>query len=320
MFLCPKCNYKIIDNRCFNCNNELEKINGVLYFTADENINLEEKSNMYIGYDNIYIHFEPSLIYWGNHFGIYGESARDIVNKYGEDIVVLDLGCGLGTATIPFAEVGVKTIGIDISKNMLEYTYKRSGSRNENLFLCKMNAYNLLIDDNSVDVIVENAMIHLVDNPEKVYQEMFRVLKADGILVRFTSSGIPIADDLKLLSKRCYDAYRDISNYYIFKLNEFGYKPNDFDNNSLEIEKKYFRKIGKEIINDYEEIFTEYMKFRIHRLEHKAHSYLQHVPNEIHNKVWTLTDQYAIDKYGTDYKNIYNYSKYNPSYEVYRKI
>ena len=28
------------------------------------------------------------------------------------------------------------------------------------------------------------------------------------------------------------------------------------------------------------------MKFRIHRLEHKAHSFLQHIPDDIHKLAW----------------------------------
>lgn len=40
------------------------------------------------------------------------------------------------------------------------------------------------------------------------------------------------------------------------------------------------------IVLDYKEEFTEFMKFRIHRLEHKAHSFLQHIPDDIHQKAW----------------------------------
>jgi len=95
--------------------------------------------------------------------------------------------------------------------------------------------------------------------------------------------------------------------------------------------KKYFPEIGKKYfktyedeehqpILDYTEEFTELMKFRIHRLEHKAQSGLQHVPNDIHQKVWKQVDKYAKEKYGEDYKNIPSYSKYKACYDVYDKV
>ena len=46
------------------------------------------------------------------------------------------------------------------------------------------------------------------------------------------------------------------------------------------------------------------MKFRIHRLEHKAHSFLQHIPDDIHQKAWKKADEYAKGKYGENYKEL----------------
>lgn len=104
MFKCPKCNHNIIDNLCLVCNEKILVKDGIYYYTDEENINLENEGNKYIGYDEINIHFEPSLNYWNNHYGIYGAAATDIVQKRGKDIIVLDLRCGLGTATIPLQE------------------------------------------------------------------------------------------------------------------------------------------------------------------------------------------------------------------------
>lgn len=178
MFKCPKCGSKITNFKCEKCAYEIPIYNGVKYFCDEENINVNDEGYKYIGYDDINIHFSPSIIYWGlDHYGIYGASAEDIVKRYGKGIVVLDLGCGLGQATIPFAKAGAIAIGADISEKMLEFAYQRSNGKYDHLHLCKMNAYNLNLEDQSVDVVVENAMIHLVDNPEQVYKEIYRVLK-----------------------------------------------------------------------------------------------------------------------------------------------
>ena len=49
-----------------------------------------------------------------------------LAEKFGKDIVVLDLGAGLGTASIPLAKNGIETIAIDISNVMLSTAAKRA--------------------------------------------------------------------------------------------------------------------------------------------------------------------------------------------------
>ncbi len=141
-----------------------------------------------------------------------------------------------------------------------------------------------------------------------------------GKFIRFTSPGLPITEEQKQLSINSKNAFKDVRNYYYEVLKELGYEPVDFDNNSFEIEKKYFyMPQGEEnhIVLDYKEEFTEFMKFRIHRLEHKAHSFLQHIPDDIHQKAWKKTDEYAREKYGENYKEIKSYSHYNAGYDIY---
>ena len=322
MFKCPKCNNSIYNNKCIKCNYEIKIINGVMFFTNEDNINLDE-DNKYIGYDDINLDFDPAIIYYGeDSYGIYGACGEDIANRFSKEIVVLDLGCGLGSACIPLANAGVKTIGIDISKEMLFYTNKRSKGNLDNLILCKMNAYNLLLEDESIDIVIENAMIHLVDNPEAVYKEIYRVLKPNGKLIHYKTVGCNTTEEQKELSRKCNEAVNDISDFYYNTLKEHGYIPNVFNNNSLEFENKYFNLLNTEeynIVLDYEEEFTDKMKFRMHRLEHKAHSDLQHIPNEIHKLVWDKTNLYAISKYGFNYKDMQCYFKYHAAYCILMK-
>ena len=63
---------KITNFKCEKCVYEIPIHNGVKYFCDEENINVNDEGHKYIGYDDIYIHFSPSLIYWGlDHYGIY---------------------------------------------------------------------------------------------------------------------------------------------------------------------------------------------------------------------------------------------------------
>lgn len=320
MFKCPKCGNGLDEFQCIKCGFVVKCIEGIYLFWDEDNIKIDDE-NKYIGYDEINIDFDPSIIYKGEDFyGIYGACAEGISKKFGKDITVLDLGCGLGSACIPLARNGIKTIGVDISYEMLKFTKRRSKDLNNNLYLFKMNAYNLLLEDESIDIVVDNAMIHLVDNPELVYKEIHRVLKKDGLLIRYGSKSISISEEEKELNKKSKLILDDISSFYYKTLEECGFKPIVFNNNSYEIENKYFVNENNKIELDYEEEFNDFLKYRIHRLEHKAHSDLQNIPDNIHQEIWNKTNEYAISKYGKDYKGINSAFKYKAIFSYKRKI
>lgn len=72
------------------------------------------------------------------------------------------------------------------------------------------------------------------------------------------------------------------------------------------------------IMTSHVEEFTEKMKFRLHRLQTKAQSGLQHIPDNIHIQAWNSTEANAIQKYGNDFRNIPSYSKYGAALDVYK--
>jgi phosphatidylethanolamine/phosphatidyl-N-methylethanolamine N-methyltransferase len=79
-----------------------------------------------------------------------------------------------------------KITGIDTSSRMLEIAgkYKR-----ENIELLQMNGESLLFQDETFDYVVLSHVIAVVDNPERVLEETYRVLKTNGkvfILNHFT--------------------------------------------------------------------------------------------------------------------------------------
>ena len=320
--LCPKCKNEIILPDCGRCHYAVENINNIWQMTDKPNINIDPDSeNKYIGYDEIGEDFEPERIYHGdvNRFRVYDSCSKKVVDLYGKDVTVLDLGAGLGSASIPLADYGANVIAVDISQNMLEILHKRIRGKNlPNLICCRMNAYELLIPDNSVDVVVENAMLHLVDNPRAIINEIVRILKPDGVIIRYGSPGLHGDSEKYSNNDLCNKALSDIQNYYATELKVKGYEDMWFDNHFNEIILEYFEKPYNEATDLIEE-FTEKMKFRIHRLEHKAHSGYQHVPNTIHAVVWDKTDKYAKEKYGEKYREIPNYSKYTSCLDIYKK-
>ncbi len=97
---------------------------------------------------------------------------------------LLEIGVGNGRH-FPFYKTH-KVIGIDTSSKMLEIAGKQ---KNKNIELELMNAEALLFKDQTFDYIVLSHVIAVVDNPEKLLEESYRVLKPNGkifILNHFT--------------------------------------------------------------------------------------------------------------------------------------
>lgn len=107
----------------------------------------------------------------------------DEINKlpYGN---LLEIGVGNGGHFSMYKTH--KIIGIDISSKMLEIAKKR---KIENIELKQMNGEELLFPDQTFDYVALSHVLAVVDQPEKVLEEIYRVLKPNGkvfILNHFT--------------------------------------------------------------------------------------------------------------------------------------
>jgi len=108
---------------------------------------------------------------------------------------VLDLGCGTGRDVyIASMLVGQKghVIGIDMTTEQIETAIKYQEEQRERFGFDKTNTKfiqgyiedlkSLGIDDNSVDVVISNCVINLSSDKQKVFKEIYRILKPGGEL------------------------------------------------------------------------------------------------------------------------------------------
>ncbi len=107
--------------------------------------------------------------------------AFEIFKPY-EGMKVLDAGCGTGNFTLKLAELGCKVVGIDISGKMLDIA--RGKIRPDlNIELRQMDIYRLDFPDEEFDGVFSMAAFEFVYEPQKAFNEMYRVLKKGGNLL-----------------------------------------------------------------------------------------------------------------------------------------
>lgn len=99
---------------------------------------------------------------------------------------VLDIGCGDGALTYRVIKKGADVIGIDNSKEGIGLAKEIFEKKKTSAKFILTSAYQIPIDDNSIDCVVCSDVIEHLAEPEKMLSEIQRVLRTQGKLVLTT--------------------------------------------------------------------------------------------------------------------------------------
>lgn len=107
---------------------------------------------------------------------------KEWLPNLGKGDLLLDVGCGSGRASIPFAKNGVKVIGLDISQQMVLRAKRKSEKLGikDHVDYVVGDSENLPFKQNSFDAVLAFGVLHHVPAPQKMLQQMSKVLKNDG--------------------------------------------------------------------------------------------------------------------------------------------
>ena len=116
------------------------------------------------------------------------KKARENTKKYlKESQIVLDYGCGTGTASCEFASLVKEINGIDISSEMIRIAKEKSAaSKVDNVNFEKVDIFDDRYQNESFDVILAFNMLHTVPNPQSVVQRVNDLLKHEGLFISIT--------------------------------------------------------------------------------------------------------------------------------------
>ena len=93
---------------------------------------------------------------------------------------VLDVGCGLGNDTARFAKGGAKVTGIDIAPRAIELARANFAQRGLQGRFELMDGEAMTFAEASFDFVYCHTVLHFTPHPERMIQEIHRVLKPGG--------------------------------------------------------------------------------------------------------------------------------------------
>ncbi|MCH7517559.1 MAG: class I SAM-dependent methyltransferase [Candidatus Dadabacteria bacterium] len=93
---------------------------------------------------------------------------------------ILEIGCGTGSALVHFAKAGAIVSGVDISDFAIQMSRKNLELHNLNAEVFQKNGETLNYKDDSFDLVVAIQTLSYTPNPDKMIQEIHRVLKKGG--------------------------------------------------------------------------------------------------------------------------------------------
>ena len=146
--------------------------------------------------------WEDTMVYLSNLFA----------RKSPKNAVVMDAGCGNGNYIIDEnRDVIAWAAGVDVSKDFTKNNICLDEIQEASL-------ESLPFEDNSFDVVVSLWVLEHLENPSKVFKEISRVLKPDGVFMFATSNRDYLP--LKLMDRLKFEGLNHLINKVLFGRDE----------------------------------------------------------------------------------------------------
>lgn len=107
-------------------------------------------------------------------FGVLKNVIPDTTN-----LNCLDVGASSGVISAYLSDYFKKVVGVDVDEKAINLAKKKFNKNN--LKFLEMNGEKLEFEDESFDIVVCHQVYNFVDNPQRLMNEIYRVLKRGGI-------------------------------------------------------------------------------------------------------------------------------------------
>jgi len=111
------------------------------------------------------------------------ELIKDVINLSGipEKGSILEVGCGTGQATLPFASNGYQMTCLDIGENLIEVAKRKLRSYEVDFYVTSFEEWT---PSKKYDLLISATAFHWI-NPAERYRLAYQVIKDDGWIALF---------------------------------------------------------------------------------------------------------------------------------------
>ena len=95
---------------------------------------------------------------------------------------ILDVGCGTGSLSFYLAQEGATVVGIDLSRDLIEYCKEQSKNLGLSIDFREMNAQIPDFEEESFEIILGSRIIHHLPDPGLFFNICKRLLKRNGFV------------------------------------------------------------------------------------------------------------------------------------------
>jgi 2-polyprenyl-6-hydroxyphenyl methylase/3-demethylubiquinone-9 3-methyltransferase len=121
---------------------------------------------------------------------------------------VADIGCGAGTQSLVWAELGHNVHGVDINERLLELARQRAAEANHEIEFLLGSAVSVPLPDSSMDVCLAVELLEHVADWKSCMSEFTRLLRPGGVLFLSTTNKLcPIQHEFNLPLYSWYPAF-----------------------------------------------------------------------------------------------------------------
>lgn len=144
---------------------------------------------------------------------------KEVLDLKGRE--ALDLGVGSGEYALAFARKGAKVTGLDISQKCLDLVQEKARNEGIDLNLVRGSISDLRFLNRQFDMVFSSTTMHYVEDIEKAFKQVNRLLKNDGIFLLsvvhpFYTATYTLAD------------YRNVDKHATFGLRYFVHKVRNY--------------------------------------------------------------------------------------------
>lgn len=111
-----------------------------------------------------------------------GESELKLLGNVG-DKDILEMGCGGGQNSIVLAKRGARSVGLDVSEEQIMYAKNLARKQKSEVSFLVATMEEASVKDESFDIVLSSCAIGYSENPRRIFHEVFRILRKDGLFV-----------------------------------------------------------------------------------------------------------------------------------------